>query len=184
MLSILRTYSVDTRHFCDSVTLWVGKMSWLWVQGQTFVWQCSHSPSLYYLHHAIQRNSRFDAFRQLAHWFFHESERVLFHMLTTRHIQWLIRNPSQKRNLDLLSLSNTKHMKNLFKNWTWLYPEDGGINQHLLCQMSPKGLTEHSVNMSGSGRSLSLLFSGRQQHQYHLTTNEALGSLDSKSYVN
>lgn len=36
----------------------------------------------------------------------------VFHILGARHMQLLIRNPSLKRNVDLLSLSNTEHVKN------------------------------------------------------------------------
>ena len=36
----VKNISVNARHYCDAVAFLVGKMSWFWVQGWTFVWRC------------------------------------------------------------------------------------------------------------------------------------------------
>jgi len=88
---------------------------------------------------------------------------VFFQVLATRHTQLLIRNPSQKRNLDLLSLSKPKTYEKSFKKMSLAISRRWGHKPTFtLPNISPKGSQSTSVNRSGSGQSSALLFSGRQ----------------------
>ena len=66
---------------------WLGKISWLLVQKCTFFGNLHVTyPSIFTLGDTMDTN-------QVTHWFCQQSEKLFFHLLGTRHVQLLIRNP-------------------------------------------------------------------------------------------
>ena len=107
----VKNISVNALHYCDAVAFLVGKMSWFWVQGWTFVWRCWSNLSFL----GFKSCSTLDALDTWPIGFALSQKKKKFFMYVELGLYTLIRGPSPE-NLDSLLLSNTKYEKITFLN--------------------------------------------------------------------
>ena len=148
----VKNISVNARHYCDAVAFLVGKMSWFWVQGWTFVWRCWSDLSFLGFKPC---STPLDALNTWPIGFVLSQKKIFFHVCGTRLVHLLIRGPSPKKS-GLIIIEQHKIWKINFLNVSSIYPEDGDK----LTWMLPK----HIVHMWGPRGPISSP-GGRQQHR-------------------
>ena len=148
----VKNLSVYERHYCDAVAFLVGKMSWFWVQGWTFVWRCWSELSFLGF---ISCSTPLDALDSWPTGFLLSKKKLFFHVCRTRLVHLLIRGPSPEKS-GLIIIEQHKIWKIIFKISAWLYPEGGDkliwmLLKHVVHIWGPRG------PISSPG--------GRQHHQ-------------------
>ena len=90
----VKNLSVNERHYCDAVAFLVGKMSWFWVQGWTFVWRCWSDLSFLGFKSC---STPLDALDSWPIGFLLSKKKNFFHVCGTRLVHLLIRGPSTEK---------------------------------------------------------------------------------------